>query len=150
MFTITSTTSTISPLVNRQSIFEVFNRYSLGLNSFLDDVSLVSESYGTYPLTDVSVVSENEIKVELALAGFTKSELKVYTENGRLIVEGSKEHKSKDQYVGKKNIAQRSFKWSRVLQEHWKVDTVKFENGLLTITLKRQVPEHEKRVDYQI
>ena len=119
MFTITSTTSS---LANRQSLFDVFNRYSLGLNSFLDEMSSVSESYGTYPLTDVSVVSENEIKVELALAGFEKSELQVYTENGRLFVVGTKETKSKDHYLSKKHIAQRSFKWSRVLKEHWKFD----------------------------
>ena len=147
MFTITSTTSS---LADKQSLFDAFNRYSLGLNAFLDDLSLVSESYGNYPLTDVSVISENEIKVELALAGFQKSELQVYTENGRLFVVGTKETKSKDNYLGKKNIAQRSFKWSRVIQEHWKFDSAKFENGLLTLTLKRQVPEHQKRVDYQI
>ena len=133
---------------NLSKLFEDIDRYSLGFDTFFDRVSALSGSYNNYPPVNIVQESDNRRRVEFALAGFNRSELQVYTEHGKLIVEGSKEEKSSDTYI-ERGVALRNFRWARVLPETWKVETVTFVNGLLTISIDRHVPEHEKRTDYQ-
>ena len=82
------------------------------------------------------------------MAGFKKDELKVYTEFGKLHVQGKKEE-SKD--VGEfihKGLAQRSFERVWTVTDDTKVGSVKFEDGLLTVELNKIVPEHHARKEY--
>lgn len=130
-------------------LIDDFYRYSLGFDTFFERIESLSGTSTTYPPTNIIPESESRRRVEIALAGFKRSDLKVYTENGKLIVEGSKETKSNETYL-ERGVAFRNFRWARVLPEPWKVDTVTFENGLLTITVNRYVPEHEKRKDYLV
>ena len=48
--------------------------------------------------------------LEIALAGFSKKDIKVYTEYGKLIIEGKKETKEKNPSMSHQGLAQRSFK----------------------------------------
>jgi molecular chaperone IbpA len=86
--------------------------------------------------------------LELALAGFKKKEVYVYTQDGKLFVEGQKEDKETDSNYLHKGLAQRSFTRAWTLSDDTEVRSVDFEDGLLTITLGRIVPEHHKRKDY--
>jgi molecular chaperone IbpA len=133
---------------NLPKLIDEIERYALGFDTFFDRVSSLSGTYTTYPPVNIVQESETRRRVEMALAGFNSSELKVYAENGNLIVEGSKETKSTDTYI-ERGVAFRNFKWARVLPETWRVDNVSFANGLLTVTINRYVPEHEKRQDYR-
>ena len=86
--------------------------------------------------------------MEIALAGFKKDELQVYTEFGKLYVKGKKEE-SKD--VGEfvhKGLAQRSFERVWTVSDDTKIGSVKFEDGLLTVELNKIVPEHHARKDF--
>ena len=85
---------------------------------------------------------------ELALAGFKKKEVYVYTQDGKLFVEGQKEDKETESNYLHKGLAQRSFTRSWTLSDDTEVRSVDFEDGLLTVTLGRIVPEHHKRKDY--
>jgi len=134
---------------NLSKIFDDIDRYALGFDTLVDRVYSLSGTYTTYPPVNIIQESDTRRKVEIALAGFNRSELKVYTENGKITVEGAKEEKAEGTYI-ERGVAFRNFKWARVLPEPWKVDTVSFENGLLTITINRYVPDHEKRRDYLI
>ena len=71
-----------------------------------------------------------------------------YTEFGKLYVQGKKEE-SKD--VGEfvhKGLAQRSFEPVWTVTDDTKVGSVKFEDGLLSVELKKIVPDHHARQDY--
>ena len=74
---------------NLPELFERINRNSIGmedyLNRFFNDVR--TENYPPYNIVQVNNV---ETRLEIALAGFKKKEVKVYTEFGKLIVEGKK------------------------------------------------------------
>ncbi len=129
------------------SFFEDFHKGSIGLEGFFDRVYSISETYNSYPLENVIQETDSRVRVELALAGFDRSEIRVYTENGKLYVEGTRQSKPDEKYLVRK-IAQRSFKWCRVLQEQLQVETVSFVNGILKITLNRHIPEHELRKEY--
>ena len=85
--------------------------------------------------------------MEIALAGFKKEDVKVYTEYGKLSVEGSKEKQEDVEYYHQ-GLAQRSFTRTWTLTDETEVKDVKFEDGLLTIVLKKIVPEHHARKEW--
>ena len=85
---------------------------------------------------------------EYDLAGFSKNELNVYTEYGKLIVEGKKEEKEKRSESVYQGLAQRSFNRTWSLSEDIEVREVQFKDGLLTVKLGKIVPEHHARKEY--
>ena len=86
--------------------------------------------------------------LEIALAGFKKKEVNVYTEYGKLFVEGKKEEKKTESEYFHQGLAQRSFKRAWALSDDFEVRDVKFEDGLLTVKLGKVVPEHHARKEY--
>ena len=92
--------------------------------------------------------NNHESSLEIALAGFKKKEVKVYTEYGKLFVTASKEVKEdKTDYVHQ-GLAQRSFERAWTLSDDVEVKSVDFADGLLTVTLGKIVPEHHSRKEY--
>ena len=89
-----------------------------------------------------------ESLLEIALAGFKKEEVNVFTEHGKLFIEGQKEDKETDTNYLHKGLAQRSFTRTWTLADDTEVTSVNFEDGLLTVILGRIVPESHKRKDY--
>ena len=81
--------------------------------------------------------------MEVALAGFKKEEIIVTTESGKLFVEGQTE-KEDVEYVHH-GLSKRAFTRSWTLSDDVEVRNVVFEDGLLTIELKRIIPEHQQR-----
>ena len=86
--------------------------------------------------------------MEVALAGFKKDEVKVYTEFGKLHVEGNKEEKETDVEYTHRGLAQRSFTRTWQLSDDCEVRQVVFADGLLSIELGKVVPEKHARKDY--
>ena len=134
---------------NLPELFEKIQRNSIGmddyLNRFWDDAVATTSNYPPYNLVQVNNV---ESRLEIALAGFKKDEVSVYTEFGKLYVEGKKEE-SKD--VGEfvhKGLAQRSFSRVWTISDDTEVRGVEFTDGLLLVQLGKIVPEHHTRKDY--
>ena len=82
------------------------------------------------------------------MAGFKKKEVNVYTQDGKLFVEGQKEDKETETNYLHKGLAQRSFTRAWTLSDDTEVRSVDFEDGLLTIILGRIVPTHHQRKDW--
>ena len=133
---------------NLPELFEKISRNSIGmddyLNRFWDDVGTTSN----YPPYNVIQVNNVESRLEIALAGFKKKEVKVYTEFGKLYVEGQKKDKETVGEVVLKGLAQRSFQRAWTISDDCEVRSVKFEDGLLSVELGKIVPEHHARKDY--
>jgi HSP20 family molecular chaperone IbpA len=127
---------------------ERITRNSIGLDEYFDRIFSLHETTSNYPPFNLVQVSNVESRLELALAGFKKKEVYVYTQDGKLFVEGQKEDKETDTRYVHKGLAQRSFTRSWTLSDDTEVRSVDFEDGLLTITLGRIVPDHHKRKDY--
>ena len=96
-----------------------------------------------YPPYNTIKISNHEYRVEVALAGFKREDLKVYTQEGKLIIEGSKT-KDKVDYVHK-GLAQRNFTRQWALPDDLVVKKVDFEDGLLLIDIERIIPDHQHR-----
>ena len=117
------------------------------LDRFFNGTYETSSNYPPYNLIHVNNV---ESLLEIALAGFNKNEITVYTEYGKLIVEGKKEEKeTKSEYVHQ-GLAQRSFERTWLLSDDVKVSEVQFKDGLLTVKLAKVVPDHHARKDYRL
>ena len=128
-------------------LMERITKNSIGLDNFFDTFfdQDVTTNYPPYNLIHVNNV---ESRLEIALAGFKKKEVKVYTEYGKLFVTASKEAKEdKTDYVHQ-GLAQRSFERAWTLSDDVEVKNVDFADGLLTVTLGKIVPEHHSRKEY--
>ena len=89
-------------------ILDRINRNSIGMDEYFDRLFNVHESSTNYPPYNLIQVSNVESRLEIALAGFKKEEVNVYTEYGKLFVEGQKESREDTNYVHR-GMAQRSF-----------------------------------------
>ena len=130
------------------ALMERITRNSIGLDEYFDRIFSLHETTTNYPPYNLVQVNNVESRLELALAGFKKKEVYVYTQDGKLFVEGQKEDKETESNYLHKGLAQRSFTRSWTLSDDTEVRSVDFEDGLLTITLGRIVPDHHKRKDY--
>ena len=118
------------------------------MDEYFDRLFNLHETTSNYPPYNLVQVSNVESRLELALAGFKKKEVYVYTQDGKLFVEGQKEDKETESNYLHKGLAQRSFTRVWTLSDDTEVRSVDFEDGLLTVTLGRIVPDHHKRKDY--
>ena len=76
------------------SVWNSLRPFSVGFDSIFDEFDRMLESterYNTnYPPYNLVQVNNTESRLEIALAGFKKEEVNVYTEYGKLFVEGKK------------------------------------------------------------
>ena len=128
------------------ALFDKITKNSIGMDEYFDSFwNATPTNYPPYNLIHESNVLS---RLEIALAGFKKKEVKVYTEYGKLTVEAEKEEKTETGSYAHKGIAARSFSRQWSLADDTEIGDVTFEDGLLTVTLKKVVPEHHARKDY--
>ena len=127
------------------ALMERINRNSIGMDEYFDRLFNLHETTKNYPPFNLVTVSEVESRLEIALAGFKKKEVNVYTQDGKLFVEGQREDAESEKTYVHRGMAQRSFTRTWTLAEETEVRSVVFEDGLLSITLGRVVPEHHNK-----
>ena len=126
-------------------LFDKITTNSIGLDRTIQN--FWESTNVTYPPFNIIQENNHESTLEIALAGFKKKEVKVYTEHGKLIVEGKKDEKKENEYVHR-GMAQRSFQRGWQLTDDVEIKEVSFEDGLLSIHLGKVLPEHHARKDY--
>ena len=133
---------------NMDQLMDRIHRNSIGMEEYFDRLFTIHETTTKYPPYNLVQVSDVESRLELALAGFKKKEVFVYTQDGKLFVEGQKEDKETETNYVHKGVAQRTFTRSWTISDDTEVRSVDFEDGLLSIVLGKIVPEAHKRKDY--
>ena len=131
---------------NLPDLMDKISKNSIGMDDYLNSF-FNYDTTPNYPPYNLIQLNNVESRLEIALAGFSKKEIKVYTEYGRLIVEGTKEDTKDAEYVHR-GLAQRNFNRAWTLSEDTEVREVQFKDGLLTVKLGKIVPEHHARKDY--
>ena len=129
-------------------LLDKISKNSIGMNEYLNRVFDLHETTSNYPPYNLVQVSNVESRLEIALAGFRKAEVNVYTQDGKLFIEGQKEDKDTGTNYIHRGMAQRSFTRSWTLSDETEVRSVSFEDGLLSVVLGRVVPDHHKRKDW--
>jgi molecular chaperone IbpA len=121
-------------------------RNSIGfdrLTSLLDNARNIDANVSGYPPYNIEAIDENRYAITLAVAGFERGELDLMVEKGVLYVRGIKAQKEERHYVHQ-GIANRAFERKFNLADHVEVTGADLSNGLLTISLVREVPEEMK------
>jgi len=109
------------------------------------DAAFNSERQGAgYPPYDIELIDENKYSITLAVAGFQESELDVQVEKGVLTVRGRKEESQKDSRYLHRGIASRAFERKFNLADHVEVVDAQMNNGLLHVSLVKEIPDAMK------
>jgi len=133
---------------NLPELMEKISKHGIGMDDYLDKFFNSDFPQSNYPPFNLIQLNNHESKLEIALAGFKKDEVKVYTEFGKLYVEGKKEESENVGEFVHKGLAQRSFQRLWTITDDTEVGSVSFVDGLLTVELKKIVPEHHARKEY--
>ena len=129
-----------------ENLMDRITKNSIGLDDYFN--RFFNETVTNYPPYNLIQVNNSESRLEIALAGFKKEEVNVFTEYGKLFVEGKKKDKETESEYFHQGLAQRSFKRAWTLSDDFEVRDVSLEDGLLTVKLGKVVPEHHARKDY--
>ena len=132
---------------NLPELFDKITRNSIGMDDYLNRFWEDTTTFN-YPPYNLVHLNNHESRLEIALAGFKKDEVKVYTEFGKLYVEGKKEESENVGEFVHKGLAKRSFERVWQITDDTEIRSVSFEDGLLTVDLGKVVPDHHARKDY--
>ena len=133
---------------NLPELMKVIRQNGIGMDDYLDRFFNESPQTSNYPPYNLIQVNNHESKLEIALAGFKKDELKVFTEFGKLYIEGKKEESENVGEFVHQGLAQRSFQRVWTVTDDTEIGSVEFVDGLLTVELNKIVPEHHARKEY--
>ncbi len=122
-----------------------YSPVSLGLETMFNRLDALTDSTATnYPPFNIIKTSDTTTELEMALAGFSRDEIEVSTESGVLNVATHREEKDGREY-SHRGLAHRTFSRNWQLGDDVVVDEVLYKDGLLTIKLRREVPEAQQR-----
>lgn len=120
-----------------------FARHSVGFDNLFSLLGEASQDT-SYPPFNIERANENNYKVALAVAGFKQDDITIELENKALKVTGEKAEVEATTEFLHKGIAARAFERRFQLADHMKVNDAIMEDGILTINLKREIPESQK------
>ena len=129
-------------------LMDRITKHSIGMDEYFNTFFNSPEQNSNYPPYNLIHINNHESRLEVALAGFTKDELKVFTEFGKLYVEGKKEESEDVGEFVHKGLASRSFNRVWTITDDTEIRDVQFRDGLLVVELGKIVPDHHARKDY--
>jgi len=122
------------------------HRFAVGFDEMLDELnSINTRQIDNYPPYNVVQVNEDEYEISLAVAGFKPSDLSVTKDKNHLVITGeiieSLDELEKEVTYLHRGIGGRSFRREFKLAEHVEIVGANLEHGILTVQLKREIPE---------
>ena len=117
--------------------------YTIGFDSFFNTLdSITGTDVKGYPHYNIKKLDDNKWNIELALAGFSKEDIEIEVKDNIMNIRGElKEENNEFVYKG---ISSRKFSKSFTLAEFTECESAKMENGILSITLEKNIPEDKK------
>ena len=133
------------------SVWNSLRPFSVGFDSIFEEFDRMLESTerysSNYPPYNIHKLNENDYKIEIALAGYSKDDIELELRENTLTVRNKKKEKVVNEEgngVIHKGISTRHFERSFTISEDIKVKNAELKNGLLNIDLKRIIPEEKK------
>jgi len=125
--------------------FSPLYRSSIGFDRVFDLLEHANRAttVDNWPPYDIARTGEDDYRITMAVAGFSQNELSMTQEQNMLVVSGQKSGEDTGEYLHR-GIAGRTFQRRFQLADHVKVIGAGLANGLLTIHLKREMPEEMK------
>ncbi len=120
------------------------------LFQILDGAGGVESDASTYPPYNIERTADNQYRITMAVAGFTRDEIDIQVKEQSLTVKGEKKSDDKDRQFLHRGIATRAFERRFQLADHVEVTGADLQDGLLHVDLVRNVPERLKPRSVQI
>ena len=125
--------------------------FSVGFDSIFDEFDRVLESTerhnSNYPPYNIHKINENEFKIEVALAGYSKDDIELELKDSTLTVRNKQKEKivnQNNEEMIHKGISTRQFERAFTISEDIKIKNAELKNGLLNIDLERIIPDEKK------
>jgi molecular chaperone IbpA len=124
-------------------------KFGIGFDNMFDELMRVSaqQSSTNYPPYNIVQINEDEYMISLAVAGFGLDNLSVTKDKKFLIIEGKEYQPDSEKIVPNylhKGISNRDFRREFQLADHVEITNAHLELGILSVHLKREVPEEAK------
>ena len=133
------------------SVWNSLRPFSVGFDSIFEEFDRMLESTerynSNYPPYNIRKLSDNDYKIEVALAGYSKDDIQLELKDSTLTVRNKTKEKVIDEEsngVIHKGISTRQFERSFTISEDIKVKNAELNNGLLNIDLERIIPDEKK------
>jgi molecular chaperone IbpA len=130
--------------------WDIYSPFSVGLEDVFNQLETMSGHNTSYPPYNVIKHDSANYEIEIALAGFKADEIEVSTEQNILKVASKIEKRDTKRNYIHKGLSKRSFTNTWQLGEDVKISSVDFNDGLLSISLEKIIPEHQRRTTYNI
>ena len=127
--------------------WDTYTPYMLGFENDIKRITRLEALAGggtSYPPYNIVSGPDNRTTLEVALAGFSRSDIEVATEQGLLTVSAYPEAEDERKFAHK-GIASRSFAKTWQLGDDIEVKEVDYKDGLLTVVLEKFVPEEKQK-----
>ncbi len=119
-----------------------FLNNAIGFENFFDRFHRLPNINAGFPHYNIKKAGEDKYTLEMAVAGYKKSDIDVQVQDGVLSIEG-KSSEDKEDFVHR-GIAKRAFKKQLQLSEYVECSGAKLEDGMLKVELKYDPPENKK------
>ena len=122
------------------------NKFGIGFDSIFEDIHRLASVTGkdNYPPYNVIKIDDDHFFIELALAGIPREALDIQVDQNQLTISTEKAETDEELEYLHKGISQRGFSRSFTLADHVIVQGADMVNGVLKISLERQLPEELK------
>jgi len=129
--------------MSRVSLFN--SPLMLGFEDFEQTLDRISKMQTEgYPPYNIEQIGDNQLRITLAVAGFSDDDLSIELEDNQLVIRG-RQADDQDRVFLHRGIAARQFQRNFVLADGIEVNGAHLDNGLLHIELARPVPESRVR-----
>ena len=134
------------------TVFDPFRNLTVGFDNVFDQLSSLSQfEIPKYPPYNIKKIDDNKYQLEMALAGFAKSDLEVEVKDNTLTITGNSadDTENTNNFVYK-GIAQRAFTRQWALMDYLKVFNANFKDGVLVVDMELNLPEEKKSKKIEI
>ena len=114
------------------------------LASMLEQVAGFDNEANAYPPYNIERLTENEYRITMAVAGFSKQDVQIEVKENTLSIRGEKKEADQERTFLHRGIASRAFERRFQLADHVEVRGADVKDGLLSVDLEREVPERLK------
>ena len=125
--------------------WEHYTPHSIGFDETFSRLEALAGAGKSYPPYNVVHGSDGRTILEVALAGFSREDIGVETERNVLTISARKSPEEKERDYAHRGISYKTFSKNWPLADDVEVEDVDFVDGLLTVILKKELPERQRR-----
>lgn len=124
------------------------NSFFVGFDNFFNEAAKMHDDFTkhipNYPPYNIKKIDENKYAIELAVAGFCKSDIEIEFADDKLIIRGNSGNPEDSSNYLFKGISNRAFTRTFSLNDSIEIKGAEIFNGILQVVLERIIPEHKK------